>query len=670
MKSFVSRADLIRAAVISDELLDSFAQRLGYVIRPDDDLDEEDQSMIVPGRGTVTHEGQIQSETVSRRKKNTRETYQPSPITLWCHTHTRVFELGDNERVGPPVPMITGDPWRSRPKEVGLNEPLASNTTLRTNLRKRLTQRRPTGDVDIGRTIDIFCRGEFVNRLPRYPQRRWGNSLVVIVDRSRHLFPYFEQYQQVIALLDTIYSEENVQLAYIFDSSRLPKWSDRSQPNQFVFPAGAQVLCLTDLGLLRKGQRNVSSAWRRTGRLAHSSGCRTTVLFPGHVRWCSDRIRRTWNVMPWSGSSRGIWSADSVNALTDRLISLCSPAIRIEPDLLRSVRRRTPGACFDAALESLVWQHDSVDGTSSTAAQIHPTIRQRFLKNRERGTLADTVLQSIRQSHSALHAAVWFEELVSLFGHDTPLLESSDRKDALRYLGSFSGKLQTDIARNGLNTDAAVWVRAFSGRLPNDCRNDSDLVKVLDPLLEQAFPRKEGETASGTEVFSIQRVTDRWSVVRTSEPGAAVLATIRTSNRSVGFTAVDESLLPDPFWADGRAPDWASDWGRDEFGAWVEFSVPGSKENDAAETVTVRMRWVPAGKFLMGSPEGEEGRDDDEGPQHDVTISQGFWMFDAPVTQALWTAVMGENPSEFGGADRPVETVSWNDSQKFTEADE
>ena len=58
-----------------------------------------------------------------------------------------------------------------------------------------------------------------------------------------------------------------------------------------------------------------------------------------------------------------------------------------------------------------------------------------------------------------------------------------------------------------------------------------------------------------------------------------------------------------------------------------------------------RLRWIPPGRFQMGSPEDEEGRYPDEGPQHEETIPSGFWMFDTPCTQALWEAVMGENPS-------------------------
>ena len=75
---------------------------------------------------------------------------------------------------------------------------------------------------------------------------------------------------------------------------------------------------------------------------------------------------------------------------------------------------------------------------------------------------------------------------------------------------------------------------------------------------------------------------------------------------------------------------------------------------------------IPAGSFVMGSPEDEEGRRSDE-RQHEVRISQGFWMGKYEVTQEEWNAVMGANPSSFKGCGSrcPVETVSWNDIQEF-----
>jgi formylglycine-generating enzyme required for sulfatase activity len=109
---------------------------------------------------------------------------------------------------------------------------------------------------------------------------------------------------------------------------------------------------------------------------------------------------------------------------------------------------------------------------------------------------------------------------------------------------------------------------------------------------------------------------------------------------------------------DSSPPDWASEWGQDRFGVYVAFRIG---------TATQRLRWIPPGRFWMGSPEDEEGRLDWEGPRHEVTLMEGFWLFDTPCTQALWEAVMGENPSRFVSPMRPVERVSFEDVQRFLE---
>ncbi|MBW2612993.1 MAG: formylglycine-generating enzyme family protein [Deltaproteobacteria bacterium] len=75
---------------------------------------------------------------------------------------------------------------------------------------------------------------------------------------------------------------------------------------------------------------------------------------------------------------------------------------------------------------------------------------------------------------------------------------------------------------------------------------------------------------------------------------------------------------------------------------------------------------IPAGTFTMGSPTGELGRYSDE-TEHEVTLTQSFYMQTTEVTQGQWQAVMGSNPSSFDscGSDCPVEMVSWNDIQIF-----
>jgi uncharacterized protein (TIGR02996 family) len=80
--------------------------------------------------------------------------------------------------------------------------------------------------------------------------------------------------------------------------------------------------------------------------------------------------------------------------------------------------------------------------------------------------------------------------------------------------------------------------------------------------------------------------------------------------------------------------------------------------------VELTFSFIPPGKFLMGSPEGEQGRRDDE-PLHRVSLPRGFWLGIYPVTQAQWTPVMGNNPSRFKGKGRPVERVTWDECRQF-----
>jgi len=117
---------------------------------------------------------------------------------------------------------------------------------------------------------------------------------------------------------------------------------------------------------------------------------------------------------------------------------------------------------------------------------------------------------------------------------------------------------------------------------------------------------------------------------------------------------VSQSVFID--WIQDNPPYWSDKVGVDQYGVWADFLIDGVKQ---------RMRRIQPGTFWMGSPEDEEGRDADEGPRHQVQITQGFWMFDSQCTQELWEAVMGENPSHFKGKDRPVESVSWEDCQVF-----
>ncbi len=103
------------------------------------------------------------------------------------------------------------------------------------------------------------------------------------------------------------------------------------------------------------------------------------------------------------------------------------------------------------------------------------------------------------------------------------------------------------------------------------------------------------------------------------------------------------------------------DWNRgtDLLGDYAEAYVDG---------VPIRMRHIPAGTFMMGASADDPDRGALEGPVHPVTLSGGFWLGETPVTQALYQAIMDNQPSYFNGPQHPVERVAFDDVRAFLDA--
>ena len=84
--------------------------------------------------------------------------------------------------------------------------------------------------------------------------------------------------------------------------------------------------------------------------------------------------------------------------------------------------------------------------------------------------------------------------------------------------------------------------------------------------------------------------------------------------------------------------------------------------------VTFSMVDIDGGTFIMGAPSSDSNAEADEKPQHQVTVSS-FSIGQTEVTQELWTAVMGSNPSLFDENNKyPVHSITWNDCQNFIAA--
>ncbi|ATU09207.1 hypothetical protein BKM01_02065 [Methanohalophilus portucalensis] len=74
---------------------------------------------------------------------------------------------------------------------------------------------------------------------------------------------------------------------------------------------------------------------------------------------------------------------------------------------------------------------------------------------------------------------------------------------------------------------------------------------------------------------------------------------------------------------------------------------------------------IPAGEFMMGSPEDEEGRENNEGPIHKVTIEKAYYLGKYEITREQWFEVMGDTSSNISKPNYPIVDISWYEVQNF-----
>jgi len=99
-------------------------------------------------------------------------------------------------------------------------------------------------------------------------------------------------------------------------------------------------------------------------------------------------------------------------------------------------------------------------------------------------------------------------------------------------------------------------------------------------------------------------------------------------------------------------------------------AAPAEVGGGLFDALGMQFALIPAGKFMMGSPKGEKGREENEGPRHQVTISRAFYLGVHEVTQEQWKSVMGTEPWNGQEYAKPGKTnaasyVSWNDATEF-----
>jgi len=256
-------------------------------------------------------------------------------------------------------------------------------------------------------------------------------------------------------------------------------------------------------------------------------------------------------------------------------------------------------------------------------------------------------------------------------------------------------KLSSDIYAVGM-----VGIKALTGKDPESFPTDQNtgniiwrneaqvskyLADILDKMVHQYFPQRYDNATEALKALNIQNnKTRRQILILGGLAGSGFVGAllIQRFNKPSPENIPTSELIPEtppknistPQPTPSPTPSPRLKFPIETF-TTVTVNSRGeiiSRPQGQAELMTenigngvsLEMVKIPGGRFLMGSPQTEAGRRSNEGPQHYVDVPE-FFMGKYAVTQGQWEAVMGNNPSRFKGASRPVERVSWHDATKF-----
>ena len=459
------RAELIRALdEIGEGILDTAAELAGFEKIPEE---------IAPRTGEEKQVGA--SWTFFQREVSTAESKEEAlNIRFWrvveCEYNQAVLS-GETQQEAP-VSFVR---WKNPPEKPPEFIPLSKWTQLLPYLRKYAMAKVSGSQLDLRRIVRRLSKGELLQDLPRRPRLAWGAQVQVVLDRSDRLIPYWNDQEAVAAQLLSLLPMETYEIAFCWEGTQEPVFADR---RDYQIPApGGLVLVLGDLGMLAEDEATRRS-WQQFGESLACGGCRAVVLFP--CGQCADIQNPPWIVLPWerlSSSSPVMgkgWGEDE----QEYLLTLLSPAIRIEPGLLRNIRRWQN---LDAAVESLFWQHPALRGTSSVAATIDPVrAKEEYRKKFDDDDFLPKhirleVLRRIREWRYQIQDEVWFEECALNPGVHRLLTEAPQPDESVeiqvlrqdvQQAEQFFQYLGQDFITGASDAGDRHWYRRMEKRIP------------------------------------------------------------------------------------------------------------------------------------------------------------------------------------------------------------
>ncbi len=614
---------------------------------------------------------------------------------------------------------------------------LLGRPTLVRRARETLAEQHAGRVLDVPRAVDYLARA----RLPaRWPRRVWPQAperVTVLVDRSQHLRPYWDDQDQLVFALYQWLGAAGLSTYTVQGDPWTPLacWTGgqaHTRPLPLApQPAGSVVLLLTDMGCLRDGVARFTGVarWEQCIRHLGRNGARVLACppcsaarlprgWPARLAWLPLRKSPAQKVAPAQATRIPRDMAD--DAALQQLLTLLACARRIEPELVRALRRLDPALAAEPGLEAQLWSNFAAMDAGSDVCVWQPGAASGYRAKFEglASGLQQAVLRVMLEVHAVRGRAIEAQEILAWASHvDAPTAEPFTEKieEARQWMERLpighvhGGATDANLVAFAQQTQAAqgaddALVKAFphafgplwgiTHAVAEAQGRPLPAPGVLPPEMLPLW-RKPLQSDEPVRTYHLEQVNDKlllktharerlhaWSPL--GQPLALTSITLTTQpgdQHRFSYPQTDEvellrvqpdsrcSLRTDAVQLQLEeivAPCETLERGRDRHGLYVDVAVQPPR----AAAQRVRLRWIEPGQFLMGSPPSEAERFEDEGPQHLVTIRNGFWLADTACTQTLWQAVMGENPSHFqaknqDGPEHPVENVSWHMAQEF-----
>ncbi len=596
-------------------------------------------------------------------------------------------------RAPAPPPIAPTLPADQRPFPV--SPLLSTRSRISRVIDEWLREERPSHGLHAGALIRRISNGRPFRRIPRRSRRAWTSKAAVLLDVNLRLAPVRVDQVSLLAQLQRARGRRGLHVEPI---DAIPGEHNLEQILDNT-GHGSPILALSDLGHYRT--REYRDGWRELGRALCAKGRTLRALVPVPSRRWFSSLATLWNAAPWEPelTAPGNRYHSKPWDLAHELLSLLSLAGRIEPGLLREVRLLLSLSGADVGTELDAWNSPLMRGVFETAGTLDENWakkeRQRFVpaSDRELGTMERACVDLLREWRRSLPPEIWHREVLELAALSPDWLRGDEVVRAEAFFRDLHENLEktTDCQRS----DVLAFIRRMNDWAGEGLWRSPGCQIALRELWELAhqgqshvsmpasimLPIAAATLSDRVSILSVCELHGQWQIGRQSNrthplgflSGHGTLVRVlrddlpplrldiaqaptRIPHRAESAKIVVSTDLEEMAFRALPKPEWAVSAGRDRYGMWADLEVRG---------VVQRMRWIPPGSYVQGSPEVEAGRSDYEGPQRRVILSAGYWLGETAVTQELFGVIMKSNPSRFKSDDRPVERVGFETVEIF-----